>query len=1539
MHMGLGTMEFHVCPASKTCATVHLRIQFLSQTGRLAMRSALGAVIVAASALFVPTRAEAACTVIGLTVQCGNTSTTDTAFPANSPDDRSYQGTQASQIQLNTNAGSTIQGFGLAITNLGAGGIAVANGGTISVDAGNTPTAGGTAALSLTAAGGPLSYTGSGAVINNGIGNAFDVTQNGVGTININGSGAITAANGNGIYVRDTAAGGNIDVTTGAVMALAPGRNGIMVSSLSGAGNVTIVANGDVKAGNTGIVASLLNSSTGNIDITANGAIDARFGVEAQNFGTSGSTTVKTVGPVTATTGNGIFASTAGGAVSVTSGAVTSTGNTAIIAQQNSASSARVVGVTTNGAVSGTTGIDVLNVGIGATNLIANSTVTGTVGEGIKATTNGAVSVQVAGTVTGATNGLVLTGGVSGMGNISVTGTGGFVGGTGDAANVKNSGSGTVTINVSGAISSASANGLYVRDTTAGGDISVTTGAVTALAPGRNGIMVPSLSATGNVTIVANGDVKAGNTGIVGSLFNTSTGNIGITANGAIDARIGVEAQNFGTSGSTTVKTVGPVTATTGNGIFASTAGGAVSVTTGAVTSTGNTAIIARQNSASSGSVVAVTTNGAVSGTTGIDVLNNGIGAINLIANSTVTGTAGEGIKATGNDAVSVQVAGLVTGATNGLTLIGGGTGGAISVTGTGGFAGGTGDAANIFDKGLGSTVTVNVSGASSSTGGDGIVVRDTAVGGGISVSTGAVTAFMNGINVVSLSTAGDVTIVTNGDVKAGFHGIFGVNGSSGSVGNLAVTANGAVDGQIGVYARNLGAGSTTVKTVGPVNAGVGYGVYAATNGGGGVSVTTGDVTSTGSAAIAAFQTSAAGIGTVRVTVNGAVSGTTGIEAINSGIGAISVTANGTVTGLSAEGIKATGNGAVGVQVTGLVTGATRAITAAGGSGAINISSGTIRNASGLTTDEAIRTSGGPFTLANAGTIVGTASFGAAADTFINSGAWRTAGGSSDFGGGGDTLRNTPFGVLDVAGVGAPATTTFDNLALFVNQGRLTLINGLAGDLIRTSGNVQFAGGSVYAIDINAAGQSDRLVAQGTVQLAGTLAVKLNAAAPGTHYTVLTAAGGVSGHFDAVAGGTAFLLLRDTYDANNAYLDIAKRAFAQAGVTANQIATANGLDSLPVSEPLYNAVLGLATDAQARHAFDQLSGEVHASARTALIEDSRFVREAATNRVRAAFGSVGASRAPVMAFADPVSAGPAMAYAALDPTTTTSVAVAPTTDRFVLWSQGFGSWGRTGGDGNAARLNRATGGFLIGGDAPIFEIWRLGAMAGYSRTSFNVRERSSAGASDNYHLGLYGGTTWTVAGGNLGFRTGAAYTWHDIATSRSIAFAGFGDSLKADYRAGTAQVFGEFGYGFRAGRLSFEPFANLAYVNLGTNGLAERGGAAALRGANSTTGVTFATLGVHAAAGVDLGAATATLRGMVGWRHAFGNTTPFATFAFAGGSPFTIAGVPIARDAFVFDAGIDIAIARHATLGISYGGQFGARATEQSVRGNFSVKF
>src|SRR5262249_22830403 len=180
--------------------------------------------------------------------------------------------------------------------------------------------------------------------------------------------------------------------------------------------------------------------------------------------------------------------------------------------------------------------------------------------------------------------------------------------------------------------------------------------------------------------------------------------------------------------------------------------------------------------------------------------------------------------------------------------------------------------------------------------------------------------------------------------------------------------------------------------------------------------------------------------------------------------------------------------------------------------------------------------------------------------------------------------------------------------------------------------------------------------------------------------------------------------------------------------------------------------------------------------------------------------------------------------------------------------------------------------------------------------------------------------------GALGSRPGAAYTWHQIDTSRSVVFPGFNDQLSSRYDAGTAQVFGDLGYRIDAGHtavgaLAFEPFANLAYVNLRTDGFNESGGAAALSGHSGSTDVTFSTLGLRASSNFNLNGWAATARGSFGWRHALGDVTPVSLLAFAGGDAFGIQGVPVAKDSAAIEAGLDVAVARNVSVGISYVGQ------------------
>ncbi len=134
--------------------------------------------------------------------------------------------------------------------------------------------------------------------------------------------------------------------------------------------------------------------------------------------------------------------------------------------------------------------------------------------------------------------------------------------------------------------------------------------------------------------------------------------------------------------------------------------------------------------------------------------------------------------------------------------------------------------------------------------------------------------------------------------------------------------------------------------------------------------------------------------------------------------------------------------------------------------------------------------------------------------------------------------------------------------------------------------------------------------------------------------------------------------------------------------------------------------------------------------------------------------------------------------------------------------------------------------------------------------------------------------------------------------------------------------------------MTFEPFANIAYANLSTDGFSERGGLAALTAAGNSSNVTTTTLGLRTAASFMLGNSSAQVRGMLGWQHAFGDITPLASLALAGGSPFTVAGASIARNSALVEAGFDVRLSERVSLGATYTGQFASGAQDQAVRAN-----
>ena len=49
--------------------------------------------------------------------------------------------------------------------------------------------------------------------------------------------------------------------------------------------------------------------------------------------------------------------------------------------------------------------------------------------------------------------------------------------------------------------------------------------------------------------------------------------------------------------------------------------------------------------------------------------------------------------------------------------------------------------------------------------------------------------------------------------------------------------------------------------------------------------------------------------------------------------------------------------------------------------------------------------------------------------------------------------------------------------------------------------------------------------------------------------------------------------------------------------------------------------------------------------------------------------------------------------------------------------------------------------------------------------------------------------------------------------------------------------------------------------------------------------------------------------------------------------------MPIDRDAFVAEAGLDYSVSSMVTVGVSYSGQYGQRATDSALKGHFDVSF
>jgi len=598
------------------------------------------------------------------------------------------------------------------------------------------------------------------------------------------------------------------------------------------------------------------------------------------------------------------------------------------------------------------------------------------------------------------------------------------------------------------------------------------------------------------------------------------------------------------------------------------------------------------------------------------------------------------------------------------------------------------------------------------------------------------------------------------------------------------------------------------------------------------------------------------------------------------------------------------------------------------GTGSVLLGSGMLTaGTANATTFSGVMSGTGSFTKQNAGTLTFAGINNYTGATTINGGTLAVNGSIT-----------SPVTVNSGGTLGGTGTV-FGNTT--VNNGG-TLSPGNSIGVFNVAGNLVFGPGSVYRVEVSPTA-ADRTNVTGTATLNGAVnAVFGPGAYASNSYTILSATGGRTGTFSALTaeGLPVFLSASLSYNATDALLvTLLSKIGDVSGLTFNERAVARAQDStfnagLPGLGALYNLTL-----AQLPAALDALSGEVHASTAGVLVDESLYVRSAVLGRLRqASYGgdttmAALATGGPQAAFADGTFES-ALAYGKL-PVKAPFVAPEPSRD-VAFWAQGFGAWGKFNGDGNAASLDRNLAGFISGVDARFSDNWRAGIAAGYTGARVGLAGRGSADV-DTAHLAAYTG----VSAGALNLRFGGAYASHSIATDRMVLFPGFADRLTARYDGGTGQAFGEIGYGVALGNVAVEPFAGAAWVHLRTDAFSEHGGLAALAVAANTFEVGFSTLGVRAASMIPMGYDMILVpRASAAWQHAYSDVTPTATLAFqSAGAPFMIAGVPIARDSLLAEAGLDLNIGRNTTLGVSYVGQIASNVQDHAAKGKFTWKF
>lgn len=639
---------------------------------------------------------------------------------------------------------------------------------------------------------------------------------------------------------------------------------------------------------------------------------------------------------------------------------------------------------------------------------------------------------------------------------------------------------------------------------------------------------------------------------------------------------------------------------------------------------------------------------------------------------------------------------------------------------------------------------------------------------------------------------------------------------------------------------------------------------------------------------------------------------------------------NQTLTGLSGAGDIALGSAtltaatAANATLSGVISGTGALVKQGAGtltltgsntySGGTTISAGrlTVASLGALGTGGIVNNAALEFGSTVSGTFAGTLG-GNGTVTKLGTGTLALTGNSSAFTGSTSVLG----GVLAVNGTLGGALTIGSGARLqgTGTVGTTTIASGgrfAPGNSIGTTnvaGNLTFANGSIFEVEIDNTGAADRVNVSGTATIQAGAGVNVTKAGGtyvyGTRYTILTAAGGITGNFTTLEQNLPLIDLMLTKDANSLYLDVSRNtiAFDEYARTPNERATAAAIEAFGHLHPLYIAITNLTDENAIAVSYAHLSGEIHASILSALIDDSRFIREVPLERGSglAAATEENSERAPGSA----------------------------------LWIQTIGGAGNSDGNDEIHAVERSKFGVLAGIDGAMSDHLRGGLVFGVSRGSIDAPETGSSATASHAHVGTYA----NLRAGAFGLSAGATYTRSFVDTTRIVTFSGFGDETDVRREATTMQAFGEAAWQLRYGSVNLEPYVNAAFVRVESDEFSEHGDDAVLSGAKAVHNVPLTTAGLRASYIMQNSRPHLRFLGSLGWQMSHGDRAVTQDLAFFNGNTFTVAGEPVSREMIVAEGSVGFFLGSATRLDLGYSGRFASAKQDHALRAIITRSF